>query len=151
MSTLKYVKQKMADDANKKKTKPPPKPHPYTQSQLASKKVTELREIVRGFNLHYAIKGYSTMKKKDLIENLASHGKKVNKTQSKPVEKPNKKQFKPVEKPMKLIVKPTVATSEPQSSLKRKVDRSLAARRKAKTSVTQSFPKMQVIKEKRNE
>ena len=145
MSTLKYVKQKMADDANKKKVKPPPKPHPYTHSQLASKKVTELREIVRGFNLHYAIKGYSTMKKKDLIENLASHGKKV-----------NKKQFKPVEKPMKLPVKPTVATSksliiEPQSSVKRKVDRSLAARRKAKTSVTQSFPKMQVIKEKRNE
>ena len=140
MSTLKSLKQKIASDANEKNAKLPPKPHPFTQSQLELKKVTELRKIVRDFNLHYAIKGYSTVRKSDLIKKLASHVNKV-----------NKKELKPVEKQMKLPVKSNPNMKKQQRSTKRKVDLTMAARRKAKTAVTWSFPKMKSIKEKRNE
>lgn len=140
MPTLKSIKQKIANDANKKNAKLPPKPHPFTKQQLESKKVTELRKIVREFNLHFAIKGYSSMRKTDLINELTSHGNKV-----------NKKQLKPVEKPKKLPTKSELTIGKTHNSTKRKVDLTMFARRKAKTAVTHSFPKMQVIKEKRNE
>ena len=40
-------------------------------------KVIQLRKLIRQFNLHNAIKGYSKMRKADLIESILEHKKRI--------------------------------------------------------------------------
>ena len=40
----------------------------HTKESLAKLTVSEIRQLVRDHNLHYAIKGYSKLKKNDLID-----------------------------------------------------------------------------------
>ena len=59
---------------NKKMVK---KVHSKTREQLQKMKVGELKAMVRKYNLHNAIKGYSKMKKAGIVDLLMKHSRKA--------------------------------------------------------------------------
>ena len=51
---------------------------PLTETQIYNLKVKELKELIKFFNLHYHISGYSKMNKYNLIQNIIKHLEVVN-------------------------------------------------------------------------
>ena len=75
------------------------KPQEHRKHILTLHSVAELRNMIQGYNLHFAIRGYARMKKAGLVEAIMKHHKAIfgakNKPKTPPVKAPVKEPTQP--------------------------------------------------------